>query len=90
MPNVLTFSAGGDISGNPPEVALSLLLTDGAGGFNFTDSLYLVLDSSQSREFVQYDVTQGEYVVMAFDIERDGRPWSSPAVQESVVVIGDG
>ena len=61
-----------------------LLFTDDAGSFNFTKSLYLVLDNVQSSQFIQHNVTRGEYSVVAFDVESNGRPWNSSAAQDRV------
>ena len=67
-----------------------LLFTDDAGTVNFTKSLYVVLDKVESSGFIQLNVTRGEHSVVAFDVESNGRPWSSPAVQDRVIIAGEG
>ena len=89
-PNAVSLTASYLENSPAMGVVFALLFTDDAGSVNFTKSLYLVLDNVESSGFIHNNVTRGEYSVVAFDLEEDGRPWSSPAVQERVVVNGEG
>ena len=90
-PNAVTLNASYLENSPAMGVAFVLLFTDDAGSVNFTKSLYLVLDNvADSSSFIQNNVTQGRYDVLAFDVEEDGRLWSSPAVQETVTVSASG
>ena len=89
-PNAVTLNASYLENSPAMGVVFVLLFTDDAGSVNFTKSLYLVLDRVESSNFLQNNVTQGRYDVLAFDVEEDGRLWSSPAEQETVTVGGEG
>ena len=89
-PNAVTLNASYLENSPAMGVVFVLLFTDDAGSVNFTKSLYLVLDRAESSTFLQNNVTQGRYDVLAFDVEEDGRLWSSPAVQETVTVGSEG
>ena len=89
-PNAVTLNASYLENSPAMGVVFVLLFTDDAGSVNFTKSLYLVLDRVESSNFLQNNVTQGRYDVLAFDVEEDGRLWSSSAEQETVTVGGEG
>ena len=89
-PNAVTLSVSYLENSPAMGVVFVLLFTDDAGTVNFTKSLYLVLDKVQSSAFIKHDISQGEYSVVAFDVESNGRPWSSPAVQDRVIITGEG
>ena len=89
-PNAVTLNASYLENSPAMGVVFVLLFTDNAGRVNFTKSLYLVLDRAESSNFLQNNFTRGSYDVMAFDVEEDGRLWSSPAVQETITVSGEG
>ena len=90
-PNAVTLNASYLENSPAMGVVFVLLFTDDAGSVNFTKSLYLVLDNvADSSNILQSNVTQGRYNILAFDVEEDGRLWSSPAVQETVTVSGEG
>ena len=89
-PNAVTLNASYLENSPAMGVVFVLLFTGDAGSVNFTKSLYLVLDRVESSGFIQHDITPGEYSVVAFDVESNGRPWSSPAVQDRVIITGEG
>ena len=89
-PNAVTLNACYLENSPAMGVVFVLLFTDDAGSVNFTKSLYLVLNRTESTNFLQNNITQGHYNILAFDVEEDGRLWSSPAVQETVTVSGEG
>ena len=89
-PNAVTLNASYLENSPAMGVVFVLLLTDGAGSVNFTRSLYLVLDKAESSNFEQMNVSRGGYIVVAFDVESDGRPEDSPAVQAAVTISGEG
>ena len=89
-PNAVTLTASYLENSPAMGVVFVLLFADDGGSVNFTKSLYLVLDRAESSNFLQINFTQGYYDVVAFDVEEDRRLWSSPAVQETVTVGGEG
>ena len=89
-PNAVTLNANYLENSPAVGVVFVLLFTDDVGSVNFTKSLYLVLDNVQSSRFIQHNVTRGEYSVVAFDVESNGRPWNSPATEDRVIVTGEG
>ena len=89
-PNAVTLDASYLKNSPAMGVVFVLLFTDDAGSVNFTKSLYLVLDNVQSSGFIQHNVTRGEYSVVAFDVESNGRPWNSSAAQDRVITTGEG
>ena len=89
-PNAVTLNASYLENSPAMGVVFVLLFTDDAGSVNFTKSLYLVLDKVESSGFIQHDVTRGEYRVVAFDVESNGRLTNSPAVRDRVIITGEG
>ena len=89
-PNAVTLNASYLENSPAMGVVFVLLFTDDAGSVNFTKSLYLVLDNVESSGFIQHNVTQGEYSVVAFDVESNGRPWNSSAAPDRVIITGEG
>ena len=89
-PNSVTLNASYLENSPAVGVVFVLLFTDDADSVNFTKSLYLVLDNVQSSVFIQHSVTRGEYSVVAFDVESNGRPWNSSAAQDRVIITGEG
>ena len=78
-------------------VLFVLVLTNGVGDMDtnqlMDQPIYLVLDRESSDQFVQDNITQGDYTVLAFDVESDGTlvlGINSPAAVGSVVVHGEG
>ena len=89
-PNAVTLNASYLENSLAMGVVFVLLFTDDAGSVNFTKSLYLVLDNVESSGFIQHNVTRGEYSVVAFDVESNGRVWNSSAAQDRVIITGEG
>ena len=90
-PNAVTLNASYLENSPAVGVVFVLLFTDDAGSFNFTKSLYLVLDNVQSSGFIQHNVTRGEYSVLAFDVERRWKALEQPScARETVTVGGEG
>ena len=78
-------------------VLFVLVLTNGVGDMDTNQQMdqpiYLVLDGESSDQFMQENITQGDYAVLAFDVESDGTlvlGINSPAAVGSVVVHGEG
>ena len=89
-PNAVTLSAS-YIENSPAVGAVfALLWTDDAGSVDFANSVYLVLDRVQSDQFVQTNIGRGNYTVLAFDVEQDGRANRVPAAEGTVTVSGRG
>ena len=89
-PNAVTLNASYLENSPAVGVVFVLLFTDDAGSVNFTKSLYLVLNNMESNGFIQHNVTRGEYSVVAFDVESNGRLWNSPAAQDRVIDTAEG
>ena len=92
-PNAVTLSAS--YIENSPAVgaAFALLRTDDAGNVDFASSVYLVLDRVESDQFVQTSISKGNYTVLAFDVEGNGRlglGQTSPAAVRSAAISGQG
>ena len=92
-PNAVELSAT-YVDNSPALGALFMLLfNDADGTVDYTQSVYLVLDRNTSSGFLQDNVTEGYYTVLAFDVEGDGGiPLGehSPAAVASVDVSGEG
>ena len=91
-PNTVTLSAAYIENSPAMGVVFALLFTDDAGSVNFTKSVYLVLDR-ESDQFMQGSISGGDYTILAFDVEGNGRlevGQSFPAAVGSVVVSGQG
>ena len=70
-----------------------LLLVDDTGNISFSKSVYLALDRMESVQFMQSNISQGNYTVLAFRLEQNGRFMLGqvlPATIESVIVSGQG
>ena len=92
-PNTVSLSASFSEISAAEGVMFVLLFTEESGSVSFTDSVYLVLERAQSNQFMQDDITQGQYTVLAFDVEGNGKlesRQSSAAVEESIRVSGQG
>ena len=92
-PNTVTLSASYIENSPAMGVVFALLFTDDGGSVNFAKSVYLVLDRMESDQFMQGNISEGDYTVLAFDVEGNGRlevGQSSPAAVGSVVVSGQG
>ena len=97
QPNAVNLSASYVENSPAVGVLFVLVLTNGVGDMD-TDQqmdqpIYLVLDRESSDQFVQENITQGDYTVLAFDVESDGTlvlGINSPAAVGSVVVHGEG
>ena len=92
-PNTVTLSASYVEDSPAMGIMFALLFVDDDGGVNFTNSVYLVLDREESNQFTQGNISQGDYTVLAFDVEGNGRlelGQSSPAAVGNVTVSGQG
>ena len=97
QPNAVDLSASHVENSPALGVLFVLVLTNGVGDMDtnhpMDQPIYLVLDRERSGQFMQDNITQGEYTVLAFDVESDGTlvlGVNSPAVVGSVVVHGEG
>ena len=97
QPNSVDLSASYVENSPALGVLFVLVLTNGVGDMDtnqpMDQPIYLVLDRESSDQFVQDNITQGDYTVLAFDVESDGTlvlGISSPAAVGSVVVHGEG
>jgi hypothetical protein len=73
-------------------VLFILLFTSGIDGVDYFKSVFQVLDRTMAMGHMQ-NVSGGDYTVLAFDVEGDGRVKlgpSSPAAIESISVEGQG
>jgi hypothetical protein len=73
-------------------VLFILLFTRGIDGVDYSKSVFLVLDRTMAMSYMQ-NVAGGDYTVLAFDVEGDGRVKlgpGSPAAIESISVEGQG
>ena len=92
-PNTVSLSASFSEISAAEGVMFVLLFTEESGSVSFTDSVYLVLNRAQSNQFMQANITQGQYTVLAFDVEGNGKlepRQSSAAAEESIRVSGQG
>ena len=97
QPNAVDLSASYVENSPAVGVLFVLVLTNGVGDMDTNQQMdqpiYLVLDRESSDQFMQENITQGEYTVLAFDVESDGTlvlGINSPAAVGSVVVHGEG
>ena len=99
QPNAVDLSASYVENSPALGVLFVLVLTNGVGDMDtnqpmdVNQPIYLVLDRESSDQFMQENITQGDYTVLAFDVESDGTlvlGIHSPAAVGSVVVHGEG
>ena len=97
QPNAVDLSASYVENSPAVGVLFVLVLTNGVGDMDTNQQMdqpiYLVLDRESSDQFMQENITQGDYTVLAFDVESDGTlvlGINSPAAVGSVVVHGEG
>ena len=97
QPNAVDLSASFVENSPAVGVLFVLVLTNGVGDIDTNQQMdqpiYLVLDIESSDQFMQGSITQGDYTVLAFDVESDGTLMlgiNSPAAVGSVVVHGEG
>ena len=97
QPNAVDLSASYVENSPALGVLFVLVLTNGVGDMDTNQQMdqpiYLVLDREGSDQFMQENITQGDYTVLAFDVESDGTlvvGINSPAAVGSVVVHGEG
>ena len=92
-PNTVTLSAAYIENSPAMGVVFALLFTDDTGSVNFTKSVYLVLNRIESEGLTQGNLSRGDYTVLAFDVEGNGRlevGQSFPAAEGRVSVSGEG
>ena len=93
QPNAVDLSASYVENSPALGVLFVLVLTNGVEDMDTNQPIYLVLDRERSGQFMQENITQGDYTVLAFDVESDGTlvlGINSPAAVGSVVVRGEG
>ncbi len=92
-PNAVNLSASYARHSPALGVVVILLWSDTGGGVDYARSVHLVLDREMSNGFRQESISQGNYTVLAFDVEEDGGielGLGSPAAVERVSVQGQG
>ena len=92
-PNAVHLSASYVENSPALGVLFVLVLTNGVGDMDTSQPIYLVLDRERTGQFMQENITQGDYTVLAFDVGSNGTlvyGINSPAAVGSVAVHGEG